>query len=502
MSEALPEKFQINPPFTIVLPAILSVILFFLTIFYLVIPAMKSALMTQKKELIRDMTNLAWNSLEQFHIGVKTGQLTEAAARAAAAEHLRNIRYGPELTGYFWICDMHPVIVMHPFKPDLEGKEVTDFSDPGRKRRFLEFVKAADRLGSSYVEHQWQWLDDPNRIVSKISFVKVFRPWGWVVGTGIYIDDVECEISAITKKLTLIGIGILAFISALSSLIIVKGISVEKKRRIAEQEARTHQEHLCHASKMATIGTLAAGVAHEINNPITCVSLDITILKELWKSLIPIVERYRHETENLKVRQMDFKTLYERTPKLLEHMEKGAERIQNIVNELKDFSRVSSTTMENDVSINTAVEKAVALLDNLLRKTTNHLTVVLLPDPPLFKGNMQKVEQVIVNLLVNAAQALSDKEGKIKVATGYDALSNYVTVAVMDTGTGMSRETLERIRDPFFTTKQNSGNTGLGLAISQRIMEDHGGYMVFESTPGEGTHATLYFPLNKQKETV
>jgi signal transduction histidine kinase len=484
----------------IISPAILSVILFFMTIFFLALPSMESSLMAQKRRLIREMTQMAWETVNQFYHKSQTGQLTEAVAKAEVIDLLRHMRYGYKSKDYFWINDMHPRIIMHPYRPDLEGADVSDFSDPNGKHLFLEFVRTAQRHGSGFVDYEWQWMDDPERIVPKISFVKEFKPWGWVIGTGIYVDDVAREITAMTKKLALTGGGILVFVAALSLIIIVNSVSVENKRRIAEKEARLQQEQLFQASKMATIGTLAAGVAHEINNPATALSLDIGIIKEVWKSLMPVLERANLEDEHLKVKAMDLKTLCDRTPRLLQHMDEGVGRIQNIVGELKDFSRISPPMLRNDVAINAVVEKAVALLGNILQKSTDSFAVNPAPDLPPFLGNMQKVEQVIVNLLVNAAQALKGKHGRIEISTGYDAASRRVRVDVTDTGVGMTPETLARIGDPFFTTKQSRGNTGLGIAISKRIMEDHGGEMIFASSPERGTRATLFFPVKEQKE--
>lgn len=493
------KKINKKLAFAVILPAVLSVLLFFMTIFFLALPSMESALMAQKRVLLREMTELAWNTLNQYQAKAAAGELTESAAQAAAVEHIRKLRYGIELKDYFWINDLHPKMIMHPYRSDLEGKDISNFSDPNGKRLFLDFVSTVDRHGSGFVDYEWQWMDDPNRIVPKISFVKGFAPWGWVIGTGVYINDVEHEIAAITKKLTLSGVGILIFITFLSTIIILQGVSAEKKRITAEKEARLQQEQLFQAGKMATVGTLAAGVAHEISNPTMAISLDIAILKEVWESLIPIVQGYSRENADFKVKEMDFTTLYERTPRLLGHIEDGARRIQNIVNELKDFSRISPSSLQNDVAINTAVGKAVTLLGSIIQKATDNFSIHLAPGLPAFKGNEQRVEQVIVNLLVNAVQALENRNQQIGITTGYDAALQRVTVEVADTGMGMSAETLARIRDPFFTTKQSSGNTGLGLAISQRIMADHGGDMVFFSSRESGTRATLYFPVQRDK---
>jgi signal transduction histidine kinase len=466
-----------------------------MTIFFLVLPALESALMDQRRALIREMTEVAWSTISLFEKKEKAGTITRKQAQYLAANHLRQLRYGIDSKDYFWINDMHPRIVMHPYRPDLEGKDVSDFTDSNGKRLFVEFVKIVTENGSGYVDYKWQWMDDPGRIVSKISFVKAFKPWNWVVGTGIYVDDIEAEIASITKKITLICIGILVIVFLLSFVIIWQGIRVEKERRRIQEQNWLQQEQLFQASKMASVGTLVSGVAHEINNPNTSILLNATNLKKIWRSLVPMLEEYIQARGDFRISGMTFSELQERIPLLLDHIEDGAQRIRDIVSELKDFSRIKPPEMNDKVDVNLAVEKAKGLVANLIQKATSDFSMDLQPNIPLFRGNIQKIEQVIINLLINSCQALKDKKQKILVRTGYDPNLDYVTVEVRDTGIGIPSDLMDRIKDPFFTTKQTSGSTGLGLAISDRIVKDHGGRMNITSSLETGTLVKLSFPI-------
>jgi len=475
-------------PVAIILPAVLSVVLFFLTIFLLVLPTLESALMSQRRELVHELTETAWSTIRQYHQMQSRGQLSEAEAQERAVAHLRQMRYGPELKDYFWINDMRPSIVMHPYRQDLEGKDVSDFADPTGKRLFVECVRVVREKREGFVDYQWQWKDDPNRIVPKISYVKGFLPWNWVVGTGIYIDDIQKEISSITKQLTLVCLGILVLVFILSAFIIWQGIKVENKRKRSEDIARMQQEQLYQAGKLATVGTLAAGVAHEINNPVTAILLNAPALRTLWQQMEEISESAD--------RKENVPDLHHRAPKLLDHIEDCAVRIRNIVNELKDFSRLSPPELNDEVCINSAVEKAAALTGNMIKKSTDHFSTALTDGLPRFRGNKQKVEQVIVNLLVNACQAAGDNKPRITVSTSYDENAHIISASVEDTGVGIPDEVMKRVKDPFFTTKQSSGSMGLGLAISDRIMKDHGGTLNFTAGPSEGTMAVISFPVN------
>jgi polar amino acid transport system substrate-binding protein len=148
----------------------------------------------------------------------------------------------------------------------------------------------------------------------------------------------------------------------------------------------------------------------------------------------------------------------------------------------------------NMVEINRLTESSIGLVANLIRKSTSHFSATYDRDIPLVQGNPQRIEQVIINLLVNACQALSDQEQSITVSTSYHRQSERVGVRIQDEGVGIPSDLLQRIKDPFFTTKRDAGSTGMGLAISERIVQDHGGTMAFASEPGQGTTVTVSFP--------
>lgn len=176
----------------------------------------------------------------------------------------------------------------------------------------------------------------------------------------------------------------------------------------------------------------------------------------------------------------------------------GAKRVKAIVSDLKEFARQSRPELRDMVNVNKAVKTAVGLVSNLMRKSTNRFSALYEPDVPLVKGNIQRIEQVIINLLVNACQALSDNQQAIAISTAYDGELDCVVVEIQDEGEGMSPEILQRIKDPFFTTKRESGGTGLGLAISEKIITDHGGTMVFDSVLGQGTSVKVSLPVGSE----
>lgn len=480
-------------PINIIFPVAWTVVLFVLTIFLLILPRFEAKLMDGKREVIRELTESALSALRGFEQKERDGELSREAAQALAVEYLRLLRYGPENKDYFWINDMHPNLVMHPYRTDLEGKDISGFADPNGKLLFVECVRTVKKRGQGYVDYQWQWKDDPERIVPKISFVKIFRPWGWVVGTGIYVEDVRAEIASITRKLTFTCLGILAIIMGLSFYIVWHTAQVEKKKKAAEERARMQQEQLFQAAKLASVGELVSGVAHEINNPITSIMLNAPIVEKIWKQAGPILDEHCKTHGDFLVGRMSYSRLSERMPTLLADIVDGATRVKNIVRDLKDFARETPPDMSDNVDANQVVKKSAALVANLIKKATDNFNVNYRDDLPLFKGNTQRIEQVVVNLLVNACHAIPEKIRALDVATEYE--SEWVIIEIRDQGVGMSKDTIRKIRDPFFTTKREQGGTGLGLAISDRIVRDHGGRMEFESEPGLGTTVRVFFPV-------
>jgi signal transduction histidine kinase len=482
-------------PIRIFLPVVLTVLLFIMTIFLLILPEMQARLLEGKREVIRELVASAWSSLDGYARQERQGALSREDAQTLAIGHLRGVRYGHDLKDYFWINDMQPRMIMHPYRPDLEGKDISTFTDPAGKRLFVACVEIVRAGGAGYVDYQWQWMDDPTRIVPKISYVMGFEPWGWIIGTGIYVEDVHAQISAITRKTTFICSWILLLIIVLSVHIVWHGVRVTREKKQAEDNALVKQEQLFQAAKMVSLGTLVSGIAHEINNPITSVMLNAPNLSRMWEAMLPILDRHRTLNGDFQVGATVYSRIRDRIPQMLTGITDDARRVRDIVADLKDFARDNPSDMKDDVDLNEVVHKAVGLTNNLIKKSTRHFNLVCPPRLPTLVGNAQRIEQVVINLVVNACQAMPDKERSVTVTTGFEAEKKLIFLEVRDDGQGIQAETLKRITDPFFTTRRERGGTGLGLAISERIVSDHGGTMHFESTPGKGTTVRVTFPL-------
>jgi signal transduction histidine kinase len=213
-------------------------------LFGVLLPETEKNLVEQKKSALANLTQTGREILSSYERQAREGRLPLEVAKDQAVRQIRQLRYGPEGKDYFWINDTRPFMVMHPYRPDLEGMDVSDFSDPRGKRIFKEFAAVAAGDGTGYVEYLWQWKDDPGRIVPKLSYVELFRPWGWIIGTGLYLEDVREEIAALTRKIVAISAAILLAIAALSALVIRQGLREARRRLGAEEALRKHQEEL------------------------------------------------------------------------------------------------------------------------------------------------------------------------------------------------------------------------------------------------------------------
>ncbi len=269
------------------------------------------------------------------------------------------------------------------------------------------------------------------------------------------------------------------------------------QRKRAEREARLNRERMFQAAKMVSLGTVVSGVAHEINNPISFVMLNAPALHKIWQGLLPVLEEYRREHGEFEAGGFSFQELKQEMPVLLNNISEGARRVKGIVADLKSYARQTPAEMDQKVHLNQVVESAYTLTRNLINKATENFSLSLAPELPFFRGNIQRIEQVVVNLLINACEALPERSRAIEVKTYHRPESQEVVLEVRDEGVGMSPETLSRVTDPFFTTKRDSGGTGLGISVSAGIVEVHGGNMQFMPNPGEGVTVRVAFPLER-----
>ena len=220
----------------IALPALLTILLFVTATFVIILPSFKENLLAKKRDMLREMVEIVYDLVTTYEQMAQGGEITETKAKTEALRIIASLRYGPSNKDYFWINDMQGLIVIHPYRPDLRGEIVPDLRYPTGKNLLAEFVRVVKEQGAGYVEYLFQWQDDPQKIVPKISYVKGFTPWGWVIGTGLYIEDVNVEIGVMAKQLNAIASVILLINAFLAFYIIRHTVLADRVRRIIWEE--------------------------------------------------------------------------------------------------------------------------------------------------------------------------------------------------------------------------------------------------------------------------
>ncbi len=280
---------------------------------------------------------------------------------------------------------------------------------------------------------------------------------------------------------------------------------IESSRDVTERtramvEARLYEEHLLQIDKMASLGILVSGVAHEINNPNQFVMTNLTLFSEVWESAQPIVERYYKENGDFLLGDLPYTEMREQMPKMLSEAFRGCQRMKYIVEELRDFARQGPADLTESVDMASVVRSAVTLLTKMIEKSTRRFSVEYAKDLVELRGNSRRLEQVVINLIQNSCQALPDMERAISVSTFYDDAEKAVILKVEDEGMGISDEALDHAMDPFFTTRRESGGTGLGLSIASNIVRQHGGTLKIDSVVDVGTTVTIALPVRGKSD--
>jgi signal transduction histidine kinase len=262
---------------------------------------------------------------------------------------------------------------------------------------------------------------------------------------------------------------------------------------------------LVQTEKMASLGQLSAGIAHEINNPLAFVSSNANRLKEYfedtvgllikWQDLEPVLNEKPElslalQQINEYKNQIDLDFILEDFDKMMQGVQEGTQRIKKIVEGMRGFAHMADNSFSK-AQLNQAIEDTLTIVWNEIKYKA--AIEKNFGDLPAVSCNIGEIKQVLVNLLVNAAHSIKEK-GTISITTSND--TDNVYIRIQDTGSGIPEDNLKKIFDPFFTTKPVGKGTGLGLWISSSIIEKHRGLITVESKVGSGSKFTIKLPIN------
>ena len=238
------KKHKMNFYLGFVIPSFLSICLFIISLYAIIIPAFEKNSMAKKKEMISELTHTAWSLVDEYRKEYSDSVNSVEQAKKLAAERIEKMRYGKQGKDYFWIINKEPRMVMHPYRKELNDTDLSDYKEKKKKKLFVEAVKLVEEQGEGFIEYIWQWKDDSTRMVPKLSFVKGIEGWDWIIGTGIYLEDVKEEIRAMENRILRISFAISLIIILLLLFILRQSHILQKRRKEAENKLRlSHQKY-------------------------------------------------------------------------------------------------------------------------------------------------------------------------------------------------------------------------------------------------------------------
>lgn len=368
------------------------------------------------------------------------------------------------------------------------------FSEPAENPFFANIKETMEESGLASIVVQPMVYGDKSKGVIILAETDPRRQWA--DSELELVKSVAGQVAVAIQQVTLID-----ELSKKNKDLMQKNINLDLKN----SELRTMQSQLIHQEKMASLGRLVAGIAHELNNPINFVHGNLPYLKEYvtdLRKLIDSVESAENgnkgELSKLK-EEIKYDFLITDLDNILADLNEGADRIRHIVRNLKSFSRLDEAELK-DASIVDGIESTLKILSQyygrdkikVVKKFGEVPTVLCYPG---------QLNQLWMNLLSNAAQALdSTEEPAVTIETRGG--SEQVVVTISDNGPGIPPEIQSKIFDPFYTTKPVGQGTGLGLSICHSIVERHGGQILLDSSPGEGTSFTVKIPVHRKPEDL
>jgi methyl-accepting chemotaxis protein len=230
-------------------------------IFFWLLPAMKNAVLKEKQTQIQSMVQTVYSLTAQFHAREQKGEFGREEAQARCLDRIKAMRYGPENKDYLWVNDFGPKMLMHPIVTQLNGKDLSNYKDKKDKFLFMEMVKVCKEKGAGFVDYMWQWKDNKDLIVPKTSYVKAFAPWGWIIGTGIYVNDVADQAAAMRNSLLLVVVPVMLL---LAGMLYFPLRSLGRLGEVTKQMQQSSEEvHSASGEVAATSQTLAQGASEQ-----------------------------------------------------------------------------------------------------------------------------------------------------------------------------------------------------------------------------------------------
>lgn len=439
---------------------------------------LRSLLEQDRIDLARSVAETARSLAASYDLRAQKGEFSLEEAQRRAKNAIRDIRYLNNQ--YVFVVRTDGIMQVHGAIPSREGQSFVHEKDA----KGFDFppsliAKAMEGGGHTFYHFARPGSDEPSR---KVSYTVLYEPWQWVFGTGIYIDDIEQIFWRVMRYFTLFAGAVILAVSSIAFFASKQLLSEIDKRRRAEKEA-------LHASKLASIGQLAAGLAHEINTPVQYVGDNLRYLGSEEETLLKAI------MEGTTLSQSEAAIVSEELSAAVREGLEGVERISKIVNSLKAFS-LSGAGEKTEVDVNKALEDTLVVSQHAWRSVAE-TELRIAQKLPSYYCRPGELNQVFLNIILNSVEAIKSSG---KPFPGHILIESFeqngnIVIRISDNGTGIPEAARERIFDPFYSTKQVGMGTGQGLAISRDVIEVKlGGHIAVGGTVGEGAIFTITLP--------
>jgi methyl-accepting chemotaxis protein len=393
---------------SILVIALLIIIGFALATF----PFLKDKLYQEKQAKLTQLINSNLGVLEYYYQLEQRGELSKSEAQSQAKNIIKASTYGADNKEYFWITDMEPRMIMHPYKPGLNGEDLSNVKDPNGVNLFVEMVNEVESDEAGFVEYSWQYYDNGDRIEPKLSYVSRFEPWDWVLGTGIYINDINQTVNSLAKQIALISIGIL----------LIVGIIVYY---LADFLANPIEELTAKVGKFAD-GDLRVSTSIDRADELGVLSREINQMRQSLKN---IIQQIFAATENMSAYSQELSASAEEgtasldtTNKLIENMTDNIQKISASAQEVTSFAGESTTktqvgseniseTLSSMNQISNSVNKAVDVISDL-DETSEEINKII----ELITNIAEQTNLLALNAAIEAARAGEAGQGFAVVA--------------------------------------------------------------------------------------
>jgi len=432
------------------------IVLFIIAVFGLALPRIENSYMAKKREKVQDIVKNAISVVADLDEQQQKGIITLQEAQQRAIAIIKAMRYGPENKDYLWINDFYPNMIMHPFRPDLDGKDISDYSDPNGKRLFVEMVRVCKENGEGFVDYMWQYKDQKDKIVPKISYVKAYKPWNWIVGTGIYIDDVNVEMKE-SRNYAIMLVLLMSVIAFVITFLIASTITkpIHKVMVFSKKLAGGDLRERIDIKQDDEVGNMAIALNEAANN----LERLVAEVKVAVSNLTQAVNEIANGNENLSQRTSEQASSLE---EIAATIEEATATIKQNAEHATRANSIAEKTSELAKNGNNLVSDAVIAINEINASSKRIGEILTLINEISFQTNL-----LALNAAVEAARAGEQGRGFAVVAGEVRNLAQRSGSAAKEIGE-LIRDSLDKIDTG--TTLVNKSGEAL-KEIMQSIQE-------------------------------